>query len=163
MTILRHYFEPLRTTSGRETHLFYYKPFFSRDVDVSDTEDADLRDKRISLLVDLAVNSQTPLFIRLECVYSPPQGDDVVCDFTELPTTFKGKSKAGQSFDFGPEIQEDGGWSPLEATGTEISLHLVCLNMPRSSDDTDEYSVLDHSDDKEYALLCLIKLLYANF
>ena len=130
-SIFQHSFEAVRTTNGEEANLFYYKPPFIRTA-----EQGASTDNQISRLVDLVACSQTPLLIRLECVYiDAGKGTTVRIPTIELPTTFDGFTTENEYYNFGPEIPEDGAWSPLDTKSTNISLHIVCVNMPRSQDE----------------------------
>ncbi|KAI8144511.1 hypothetical protein BJV82DRAFT_70230 [Fennellomyces sp. T-0311] len=130
-SIFRHSFEPVPTTNGEEANLFYYKPPFIRTV-----EQGVSADSQISRLVDLVACSQTPLLIRLECVYTDSsKGTTVRIPTTELPTTFNGYTTENKYYDFKPGTSESNTWSPFDTQSTKVSLHIVCVNMPRSRDE----------------------------
>ncbi|KAG2227474.1 hypothetical protein INT45_007499 [Circinella minor] len=96
-------------------------------------------DDQISLLVDLVAWSQTPLLIRLECVYTDPaSGRTTTVPITSLPTVFGAQSQDSEFINFEPNISNnvyDSDWSPLDNKSTTVALHLVCINIPRSQDE----------------------------
>ena len=96
-------------------------------------------DDKISLLVDLVAWSQTPLLIRLECVYTDPaSGRTATVPITSLPTAFAAQTRESEFINFESNISNeihDGDWSPLDSKSTTVALHLVCINIPRSQDE----------------------------
>lgn len=138
-SILQHHFEPVKTKSGQPKNLFYYRPSFvngsTSETTSPVTASPDIQSERIAALVDLVANSQSPLLIRIECQYTK-EGTTVTIPTESLPTTFKGRTDAGQDFSMEPEITET--WSPLDECETRVALHLVCLSMPRAGDDEED-------------------------
>ncbi|KAI9319087.1 hypothetical protein BX666DRAFT_1922985 [Dichotomocladium elegans] len=135
MAIFRHFFEPILTTQGTADSLYYYRPLATKAIDQQFSTD-----EQIALLMDLVSYSQAPLLVRLECIYSRRtrnnKEEKITVPATTLPTSFFVTDELGKERNFEPNIPYDSSqWSPLATCDTNVSLNIVCLNMPRPLED----------------------------
>ncbi|KAI8390994.1 uncharacterized protein BYT42DRAFT_601943 [Radiomyces spectabilis] len=132
--IVRQYFAPLKTISGRNSYLYYYKPPFAH---LSGTLDQGSLDEKISFLIDLVAYTQTPLLMRLECHYEAinEKGDitSMTVPVSSIPLSYEVHTADNRKYNFTPNTMGNEEL-PLYSKDASVRLHLTCLSMTTVDD-----------------------------
>ncbi|ORX93034.1 hypothetical protein K493DRAFT_302926 [Basidiobolus meristosporus CBS 931.73] len=143
--VLGHFFEPIKDSSGKLRNMYYYRPSFKKasfslfNPKVEERQDKSPKNMSNTFedcIANIMNCSETPLFIRIECVFSNPAKKDTyangeVCvPVSDFPTSYEYIDQE-EVIDFSPvDIGTEA--SPLaSADGTTATLKIVCLTLPK--------------------------------